>query len=91
MPLLLHNDTGQAAEITVNVVAPQGWNVQAGAGPQSVPAGKAYPVEVAISAPTTSDEDWHEFVFNAQSHGQPAGSVRVRAHFRGSLAGVPGS
>jgi hypothetical protein len=91
VPLLLHNDTGQAAEITVNVVAPQGWSVQAGAGPQSVPAGKVYPAEVAISAPTTSDDDWHEFVFNAQSHGQPTGSVRVRAHFRGSLAGVPGS
>ena len=90
VPLLLHNNTGQTAEITVNVAAPPGWNIQAGAGQHSVPAGDAYPAEVAIAAPSSNDTDWHEIVFSAQSGGQTAGSVHVRVRFRGE-GGVPGS
>jgi LmbE family N-acetylglucosaminyl deacetylase len=86
VPLLIHNDTDVARQVTLLSVLPQGWTEKPRPMTYTVAAHDTYPVQVNLVAPSQKGA-WQEMVWRAEADGQSIGSVTLRVHV--NYNGVP--
>ena len=80
LPLLIHNGTGEARDVTLTAVLPGGWTVAAGQAVFPVDARETYPVETVLVSPSKADPPWQTVVWKAASGGQTIGSIAMRVN-----------
>jgi LmbE family N-acetylglucosaminyl deacetylase len=78
IPLLIHNDSGEAAEVMLYVKLPPGWTERTGTARYPVAAHDTYPVNVVLGTPESRTSDWVQVRCDADVNGRHAGSVTMR-------------
>lgn len=87
IPVLIHNDTDAAAQVTLLPALPQGWTAQAGFERYPVPAHAAYPAECVLDGPPGHQGSWQVVSIRAESSGSQIGELSMRVYLIGS--GLP--
>ncbi|MGH9432690.1 MAG: PIG-L family deacetylase [Terriglobia bacterium] len=87
IPVLIHNDTDAAQQVTLSADVPSDWTAQAGPARYPVPPLQTYPVECVILAPSGHAGSWNNVSIRAESSGSEVGAVTMRVHLVGS--GLP--
>ena len=87
MPVLLHNGTAEARDVTLTAVVPTGWTVAAGQAIFPVDAHETYPVETVLVSPSKGDPAWQTVVWKAESDGKAIGSITMRVNL--ASGGLP--
>ncbi len=77
-PLLIHNATPNAQDVTLTVVLPKGWTEKSGSAQYPVAPGDTYPTESVMVAPASGELGWQEITWNAQAGGRQVGQVSLR-------------
>ncbi len=80
VPVLIHNDTDSAREVTLQVALPEGWTAQAGPAIYPVPPHQTYPAECVILAPPGQVGSWNNVGIHAKSSGSEVGALTIRVH-----------
>jgi LmbE family N-acetylglucosaminyl deacetylase len=88
IPLLIHNGTQSPVEVRLTAVLPKGWTEDAGSALYPLPAGGSYPMQAILHAPSTGNVEWQQIAFDAESGGQPIGTVTLRV-LLGKSGGLP--
>lgn len=78
VPILIHNDTDQAVEVTIISALPAGWVEHSGAGRYPVRAHETYPVEASYNASSTDKPEWQTLTWRAETIGQRVGTITLR-------------
>ena len=78
VPILIHNDTDQAVEVTITCALPAGWKEHSGAGRYPVRPHETYPVEASYNASSTDKPEWQALTWRAESKGQVVGTITLR-------------
>ena len=78
VPILIHNDTDQAVEVTITCALPAGWKEHSGAGRYPVRPHETYPVEASYNASSTDKPEWQTLTWRAESKGQVVGTITLR-------------
>jgi LmbE family N-acetylglucosaminyl deacetylase len=87
VPLLIHNDTNAARQVTLRSVLPPGWTEKPGPMIYPVAPHETYPVQVNIVAVSSQESSWQQITWRAEADGQSIGSVTLRVHI--NYNGVP--
>jgi LmbE family N-acetylglucosaminyl deacetylase len=87
VPLLIHNDTDAARQVTLRSVLPSGWTEKPGPMIYVVAAHDTYPVQVNVVAAASQKGTWQQLTWSAETDGQQIGSVSLRVHV--NYNGVP--
>lgn len=87
VPLLIHNDTDSAKQITLRSVLPPGWTEKPESMIYSVAAHDTYPVQINVVANGSQKSSWKQLTWRAETDGQETGSVTLRVHV--NYNGVP--
>ena len=87
LPVLIHNETGKACDVTLSVRAPDGWNVVAGQAIYSVEAHDSYPIETVLASPSQKQQMWQTVVWTAESAGKTVGTITMRVNL--TSGGLP--
>ena len=87
LPILIHNGTGEASEVTLTATLPANWSVISGQAIYPLDAHDTYPVETVLSSPPQRDSSWQTVVWNAESAGKIIGSITIRVNF--TTGGLP--
>jgi LmbE family N-acetylglucosaminyl deacetylase len=87
IPVLIHNDTDAAEQVTLLPALPQGWSVQAGFERYPVPAHATYPAECVLDGPAGHDGSRQMVSIRAESSGAQIGQLSMRVYLVGS--GLP--
>ncbi len=80
VPILIHNDTGHAVEVTLSDTLPQGWKARSGAARYPVAAHDFYPVELTADAPAGVTTRPQEMGVEAESQGKSVGSLKLKLY-----------
>jgi LmbE family N-acetylglucosaminyl deacetylase len=78
VPILIHNDTDQFVEVTLNSTVPAGWEELSGIARYPVRPHEAYPAEVHYVSPATAKPEWQALTWNAEARGQTIGTLTLR-------------
>jgi len=78
VPILIHNDTDQAVEVTITSTLPAGWKEHSGPGRYPVRPHETYPVEAWYDAASTAKPEWQTLTWKAEANGQAAGTITLR-------------
>jgi LmbE family N-acetylglucosaminyl deacetylase len=78
VPLLIHNDTDQPADVSLVVSAPSPLVGRFGSARYPVRAHDVYPVETRIEVPASTAHGWQAVSFKADSAGQNVGNITLR-------------
>jgi LmbE family N-acetylglucosaminyl deacetylase len=87
LPVLLHNGTHDAQEVTLSATLPEGWTAAAGQAVYPLEANETYPVETVLASPTKGDPAWQTVTWKAESGGKAVGSIAVRVNL--TSGGLP--
>ncbi len=91
VPLLLHNDTDQARDITLHASLPNGWTPTAKDVVYHVEARGTYPAQLFLTAPAEKDEDKNappqRLSWSISEGGRTAGEVTLEVYLE--YNGVP--
>ena len=88
VPLLLHNDSAEAIDVTLEPHLPAGWSGFSRAGVYHLPPHSTYPVSCFLTAPAESGSGTTEILnWTATRDGQPAGQVNLTVYME--YNGVP--
>ncbi len=87
VPVLIHNDTDSAAQITLSAALPAGWKGQSGFWRYPVPAHATYPAQCVLDGPAGHDGAWQTVSIRAGSSGSEIGVLSMRVHLIAS--GLP--
>jgi len=87
VPLLIHNDTDAARQVTLQAVLPPGWTEKPGPMIYTVGAHDAYPVQVNLVADSSQKSSWQKITWTADADGHSIGSLTLRVHV--NYNGVP--
>ncbi len=87
IPLLAHNGTSEAKEITLTADLPAGWSLRSGTGRFAVSAKQTASTRVEIDLPAVSDDSskepaLQEVTIRAESNGKPIGAAKLRVEVR---------
>jgi hypothetical protein len=80
IPLIVHNATAGAADVTVTAALPAGWSNLSKYSTYPLKPGESYPVSAAIVAPESGEQKWQEITWNAEAGGRPIGTVTVHVY-----------
>ncbi|MFB3920543.1 MAG: PIG-L family deacetylase [Terriglobia bacterium] len=78
VPILIHNDTDQAVEVTLTSSLPAGWKEHSGTGRYAVRPHETYPVEAWYNAASTAKPEWQTLKWTAEASGAVVGTVTLR-------------
>ncbi|HKS96817.1 MAG TPA: PIG-L family deacetylase [Terriglobia bacterium] len=78
VPLLIHNDSAEPAEVTVSATSPEGWTVRTGPARYPVAAHDVYPVETVVVVAAAKGQEWQTITWKAEANGHAIGSVTLR-------------
>jgi len=78
VPFLIHNDSGEPAEITLSATPPEGWRVRNGPARYPVAAHDVYPVEASVLVAAAQGQEWQTITWKAEANGKTINSVTLR-------------
>jgi hypothetical protein len=87
VPVLLHNDSSEAQELTLKVALPEGWTELNGTARYPVGPRETYPVEAVLLSPSKNTQAWQEITWNATANGRAVGSIALRVQL--ASGGLP--
>jgi hypothetical protein len=88
VPLLLHNDTGQARDVTLHASPPDGWTPLAKDVLYHLEPHSSYPAQIFLTAPNTkSDAPPQQLQWSITDGGKEAGEVALTVYME--YNGVP--
>ena len=87
VPLIVQHDPSRPLAITVNVKAPDGWEIADGAGQIALPAEASTVLLVHVDTPKLAGDELkkatsQEVHVSAQADGKPVGEVQLRVLLR---------
>jgi len=79
VPILIRNDTDEAAEVSLTSTLPAGWKELYGTSRYPVRPHEVYPVQAVYEAASTEKPEWQTLRWKVESHGEviPAITLRV--------------
>lgn len=87
VPLILRNDTNEAAEVSLAATVPEGWAQKDESQKYLLFPGEIVPVQVELTVPAKKSDQVAELAFRASSAGRPIGLVKMRV--RVGSGGLP--
>ena len=78
VPILIHNDTDQAVEVTLTSTIAAGWKETRGTAHYPVRPHETYPAETQYIAPSTAKPEWQTLTWKAEANGQTIGTLTLR-------------
>ncbi|HEV2494626.1 MAG TPA: PIG-L family deacetylase [Terriglobia bacterium] len=78
VPLLIHNDSLEPAEVTVSATLPQGWTERTGPARYPVAAHDVYPVETAVVVTAAKGQEWQTVTWKADANGRAINPITLR-------------
>jgi LmbE family N-acetylglucosaminyl deacetylase len=87
LPVLLHNGTQEAHDVTLSATLPGDWTAEAGQAIYPLEPRETYPVETVLASPVNGDPAWQTVVWKAESGGKTVGSIAVRVNL--ATGGLP--
>jgi len=80
VPITIHNDTDQNAEVALTASLPSGWREVRGTARYPVAAHDVYPVQTAGVAPSPRDSEWFTITWKAEAEGKTVGTLALRVN-----------
>jgi LmbE family N-acetylglucosaminyl deacetylase len=80
VPLILRNDTNEAAEVSVTATLPEGWAQKDGSQKYLLSPGEVFPIQIELTAPAKKSEQVTELTFRASSSGLSVSGHPVSGH-----------
>ena len=81
MPILIHNDTDSAQQVTLRPALPAGWTVKPEAQVYTVGPHDTYPVSAWVMAPASAEMGkWVDLTWHGESQGKDLGAATLRGH-----------
>jgi LmbE family N-acetylglucosaminyl deacetylase len=87
VPLILRNDTTEAADVAVVTTLPEGWAQKDGSQRYLLSPGDVVPIQIELIPPTKKSDQVAELAFRVSSVGRPIGLVKMRV--RVGSGGLP--
>jgi hypothetical protein len=87
VPLILRNDTTEAADVSVVTTLPEGWAQKDGSQRYLLSPGDVVPIQMELITPTKKSDQVIELAFRVSSVGRPIGLVKMRV--RVGSGGLP--
>jgi LmbE family N-acetylglucosaminyl deacetylase len=87
LPVILRNDGGESAEITLSATVPDGWALKNPLARYQLAPGDVYPLEVELTTPSKKSDQVSEVACRAEAAGREIGTVRLRV--RVGSGGLP--
>ena len=87
VPLMVRNDTNQAAEVSFTTTLPAGWAQKDMLPKYSLSAGEVAPIQIELTTPAKKTDEIAELVFQATATTGPVGTVKMRV--RVGSGGLP--
>lgn len=87
LPVLIHNDTNSAAQVTLSPESPADWKAEWGFWRYPVPAHSTYPAECMFAGHAGHDGTWQTVSIRAESSGSDIGVVKMRVQL--AAGGLP--
>ena len=78
VPILIHNDTDQAVEVTLTSTIAAGWKETHGTAHYPVRPHETYPAETQYVAPSTAKPEWQTITWKAEANGKTIGTLTLR-------------
>ena len=78
VPLILSNDTHDAAEVAIAAIVPEGWEYKGGAEKYSLSPGEVVQVQMELVVPAKKSDRVAELAFRATSADRAVGLVKMR-------------
>ena len=79
-PILIHNATAQASEVTLTASLPPSWKELSGAARYPVAAHADYPLYFTIEAPANVPAGWYDIAFEAKADRVSVGTIKIRVN-----------
>ncbi|HJQ24048.1 MAG TPA: PIG-L family deacetylase [Blastocatellia bacterium] len=86
VPLILRNDTGEAKEVRLSTMLPDGWTERARFNLFTIPAHETYPLQVAV-VPAGQAKQWQEVTWKVEAAGAQPATLKLRVFTTGG--GLP--
>ncbi len=87
VPLILRNDTAEAADVSVVTTLPEGWAQKDASQRYLLSPGDVVPIQIELITPTKKSDQVTELAFRVSSAGRPIGLVKMRV--RVGSGGLP--
>jgi hypothetical protein len=87
VPLILRNDTTEAADVSVVTTLPEGWAQKDGSRRYLLSPGDVVPIQMELTTPAKKSDQVIELAFRVSSLGRPIGLVKMRV--RVGSGGLP--
>jgi hypothetical protein len=87
VPLILRNDTTEAADVSIVTTLPEGWAQKDGSRRYLLPPGDVVPIQMELTTPAKKSDQVIELAFRVSSLGRPIGLVKMRV--RVGSGGLP--
>jgi len=87
IPILIRNDSDEAAEVTLTSTLPAGWKELHGTARYPVRPHEAYTVRAAYVSASTAKAEWQTLNWKAESGGRAVGDISLRV--RTASPGLP--
>jgi LmbE family N-acetylglucosaminyl deacetylase len=87
VPLIIRNDTNQAADVSFSTTLPAGWAQKDISPKSSLSAGEVAPIQIELTTPAKKSDQIAELAFQATATRGPAGVVKMRV--RVGSGGLP--
>jgi LmbE family N-acetylglucosaminyl deacetylase len=78
VPILIHNDTGRAVEVTLTASVPAGWKEVNGTAVYPVRPHETYPAQTLYVVPAAGKREWQTLTWKAEAGGQTVGTITLR-------------
>ncbi len=86
VPIVIDNETPDAADIAFTPVLPAGWVDKSPYRRFQVAQGDSYPLLMQVTAPENGKREWQELTWNAESGGRKVGCITFRVYLgKGSV------
>lgn len=87
VPLVLRNDTNEAAEVSLVTTMPDGWAQKEPSPKYELSPGDVFPLQIELTTPAKKTDQVAELAFQASSKSGPVGIVKMRV--RVGSGGLP--
>jgi hypothetical protein len=92
VPILIHNDTDQPAEVDLGTTLPASWSKTPETIRYAVPPHDTYTVQArvktpSVKSPNSGEQAWQNLRWEARSNGATIGSIDLRVHL--ASGGLP--
>ncbi len=80
IPILIHNDTEQPAQVTLTSTLPSSWTEKSGSASYPVKPHETYSLYYVVRPPAGASSGWFDLVFHAAANGSALGSIAMRVN-----------